>query len=146
MLHEHLSFEIGRFRKAASLWGKAKYGVVEDAMIRESCLVHMRLLLDFFYPRIDPEESKHKDVFVSDYLPEGLPPELASNPPWLQEYRDQLDRRLVHLTMRRFEFEEDPVWQPQEQFDHMERLIAAFRTALPAAIRAEFDTNKGWAS
>ena len=145
MLREHVSFEIGRFRKAASLWGKAKYGRVEDAMIRESCLIHMRLLLDFFYPRVDPRKSKHEDVFVSDYLPERgrLPLELANNPPWLQEYRDQLDWRLAHLTMKRFEFEERPVWQPQEQFGHLERLIAAFLAALPADVKAEFDPNKG---
>ena len=148
LLRKHLSFEIGRFRKSASLWDKAKYGGVEDAMIRESCLIHMRLLLDFFYPRINPKKSKHEDVFASDYLPERgrLPQELANNPPWLQEYRDQLDWRLAHLTMKRFEFDERPVWQPQEQFGHLERLIAAFLVALPADVRAEFDPDKGWAS
>ena len=117
-------------------------------MIRESCLIHMRLLLDFFYPRIDPQKSQHEDVFVSDYLPERnwCPLDLANDPPWLPEYRERLDRMLAHLTMKRFEFEERRVWKPKEQFGGLERLIAAFLAALPTDVRAEFDPDRGWAS
>src|SRR5882762_3670729 len=100
MFRKHLSFEINRFRIAASMWGKSNYGSVVDAMIRESCLIHMRLLLDFFYPRIDPKKStKFEDVFVTDYLPEKTQlrkelQELLTQPSWLQDYRDKLDWRL----------------------------------------------------
>ena len=122
MLHEHLSFEINRFRLAASMWGKPKYDGVTDAMIRESCLIHMRLLLDFFYPRIKPEKSKYEDVFVTDYLPNKahLPQALQRlllKPPWLRDYRDQLDWRLAHLSMKRTGFKKNPAWQPDKQFD-----------------------------
>ena len=150
MLHVHLSFEIGRFRKAASLWSNvARYSPVEDAMIRESCLIHMRLLLDFFYPRVvDPQKRKHVDIFVSDYVPapewRQTAKELADPPSWLPEFRNRLDCMLAHLTMKRFQFDVQPEWKVNEQFGHVEKLIVAFLTALPADMKAEFDPTRGW--
>jgi hypothetical protein len=96
MLRKHLSFEINRFRLATSLWSEHKYDRLADAMIRESCLIHMRLLLDFFYPRRDPQRSRHQDMYVTDYLPSrtALSPQfqkLLTPPNWLQSYRDELD-------------------------------------------------------
>jgi hypothetical protein len=148
MFHEHLSFEINRFRLAVSMWGQQKHDGLVDAMIRESCLVHMRLLLDFFYPRIDPKSSRFEDVFVSDYLPnKSLLPkplqELLTPPLWLQDYRDQLDWRLAHMTMKRMEFKRKRrAWDPKEQFEHLERLISWFIEALPDKTRALFNPNQ----
>ena len=148
MFRKHLSFEINRFRIAVSMWGKPKYGIVADAMIRESCLIHMRLLLDFFYPRIDPtKKSKFEDVFVTDYLPEKTQlreefQKLLTKPSWLQDYRDQLDWRLAHLTMKRMGFEKNPAWQPEKQFKHLERLISEFISALPEKTRALFNPHQ----
>jgi hypothetical protein len=148
MLRKHLSFEINRFRTAASMWGKPKYGSVVDAMIRESCLIHMRLLLDFFYPRIGPAKKRRfEDVFVTDYLPENTQltrefQDLLAEPPWLQDYRNQLDWRLAHLTMKRIDFEKNPAWQPEKQFAHLERLICGFISALPQRTRALFNRHQ----
>jgi hypothetical protein len=147
MLRHHLSFEIARFRQGVSHWGKHKYGSQADAMIRESCLVHLRLLLDFFYPRKNSAFTKYKDIFVSDYLPDRncLSPDfqdLLEPPAWLQHYRDQLDWRLAHLTLERLRFEpgpERPSWNPVPQFDHVERLITEFIAALPREMKAFFD-------
>jgi hypothetical protein len=142
MLRKHLSFEINRFRTAASMWGKPKYGSVADAIIRESCLMHMRLLLDFFYPRRDPmKKRKYEDVFVTDYLPEKARlrkefQDLLAEPPWLQDYRNRLDWQLAHLTMKRIDFEKNPAWQPEKQFAHLELLIREFISALPEKTRA----------
>ena len=147
MLRKHLSFEINRFRATATLWDSRRYGELADAMVRESCLIHMRLLLDFFYPRLDPKKSKHQDVFVSDYLPNpnSLSPEfqaLLAEPSWLRDYRDQLDWRLVHLTTRRIDFERQPMWNPNKQFAHLESLIGEFLNALPPITKALFDPNR----
>lgn len=145
MLRKHLSFEINRFRLAASLWGKPKYGTAADAMIRESCLIHMRLLLDFFYPRADPKKaSKYEDVFVTDYLRENTRlseefQKLLTPPLWLQQYRNKLDWQLAHLTMKRIEYETIRGWQPEKQFKHLESLISEFLAALPVKTRALFD-------
>ncbi len=147
MLHEHLSFEINRFRLAVSRWGQQNDNGLVDAMVRESCLIHMRLLLDFFYPRIDPTNSKFEDVFVTDYLPDKtqLPEplqKLLTAPSWLQDYRDQLDWRLAHMTMKRMEFKKDRrVWEPQKQFVHLESLVSEFLAALPVKTRALFNPN-----
>jgi hypothetical protein len=129
------------------MWGEVHFNGMVDAMIRESCLVHTRILLDFFYPRINPEKSKYEDVFVTDYLPDRchLPPEfqkLLVEPAWLRDYRDQLDWRLAHLTMRRMRFKKNPAWCPERQFEHLERLIAGFLAALPPTRRALFNPNQ----
>jgi hypothetical protein len=145
MLREHLSFEIGRFRQGVSFWYQPGDGVAEG-MLRESCLIHVRLLLDFFYPRVEPKDSKYEDVFVFDYfqgdasISEDLA-ELLKAPPWLQRYRDQLDWRLAHLTLKRLGFDRPPssVWRPAEQFNHLERLIKLFVQALPPDMRRFFD-------
>jgi hypothetical protein len=148
MLRKHLSFEINRFRIAASMWGKPKYDEVAHAMIRESCLIHMRLLLDFFYPRIDPtKKRKYEDVLVTDYLPDKTQlrkefQDLLAKPSWLQDYRDQLDWRLAHLTMKRMDFQKNRAWQPQKQFEHLERLISEFISALPEKTRALFNPRQ----
>ena len=148
MFHEHLSFEINGFRLAVSMWGQQNHDGRVDAMIREACLIHMRLLLDFFYPRIDPKKSKFEDVFVSDYLPNKtqLPKplqKLLTAPSWLQDYRDQLDWRLAHMTMMRMEFKKKRrVWEPQKQFVHLESLISGFIAALPDKTRALFNPNQ----
>lgn len=146
MLRTHVSFEINRFRVAAAQWGKCTYGVPVDAMVRESCLIHFRLLLDFFYPRASATGSKFEDVFASDYLPElDLLTlefrELLAEPSWLQGYRDQLDWRLAHLTLKRIRFERRPAWEPRAQFAHVEHLITQFLAALPCEMRALFDPN-----
>jgi hypothetical protein len=143
MLRKHLSFEINRFKLGASMWNKPKYGTVADAMIRESCLIHMRLLFDFFHPRsTDPKKlRKYEDVFVTDYLP-GFRKDLGS-PDWLQQYRDKLDWQLAHLTMKRIEIEKKRWWQPEEPFKHLESLISEFLAALPVKTRALYDPQRG---
>jgi len=148
MLHKHLSFEINRFSLASSMWGKRTFGSLPDAMIRESCLIHMRLLIDFFYPRIDPEKAgKFEDVFVTDYIDRTQMrrefQELLIEPPWLQDYRNRLDWRLAHLTMKRIEFERNPYWQPEKQFEHLERLITEFLLSLPDKTRSQYDPQRG---
>lgn len=148
MLREHLGFEINRFRQTASMWGKLNCGGLVDAMIRESCLIHMRLLLDFFYPRIDPKKSRFDDVFVIDYLPDKTQlsasfQSLLVEPPWLQDYRDQLDWRLAHLTMRRMAFKTAKrMWMPEQQFAHLESLISEFLIALPPTMSALFNPHQ----
>ena len=145
MLRKHLRFEIDRFRKAASMWGERRYDDDVDAMIRESCLVHMRLLLDFFYPRINLQKKrKYGDVFVTDYLPEKTQlrkefQDLLAEPLWLRDYRNQLDWRLAHLTTKRIDYDKNPAWRPQEQFRHLELLIREFISALPENTRAFFN-------
>ena len=148
MFQRHLSFEINRFRLAVSLWSKPKYDGLADAMIRESCLIHMRLLLDFFYPRINPKrQTKYEDIFVTDFLPDKTQlrrefQTLLAKPLWLQAYRDQLDWRLAHLTMKRLDFEKNPIWQPEKQFEHLEQLICEFISALPETTRSLYNPRQ----
>lgn len=145
MLREHLSFEIGRFRSSASMWNKEGIIAPVNQIIKESCLIHLRLLLDFFYPRKNSEKSNFKDVFYYDYLPDKttLSQELRNlldEPSWVKKYRNELDWRLAHLTLERFAFKDKPEWNPP--FEHMEKLISEFLAALPEKTRSLFNPNR----
>ena len=148
MLRKHLSFEINRFRVAAAMWNKPKCGRVVDAMIRESCLLHTRLLLDFFYPRTEPTENRrYEDVFAVDYLPVKTQlrkdfQDLLAKPPWLRDFRNRLDWQLAHLTIKRIDCEKNPAWQPEKQFSHLELLISEFLSALPEKTRTLFNPHQ----
>lgn len=152
---KHISFEINRFRLASKMWVRRdlKLNLEPElegpvrAMFGDSCLIHTRLLLDFFYPRPGWSISKWKDVFVTDYLPDraSLPAtfqKLLQEPAWLQDYRDRFDWRLAHLTRERLPFDNDPSWRTKEPFDHLERLISEFLDALPPNMRALYNPHQ----
>jgi hypothetical protein len=108
----------------------------------------MRLLLDFFYPRLDPSKRrKYGDVFVTDYLPEKTQlrkqfQDLLDKPSWLQDYRNQLDWRLAHLTTKRISYDKNSAWRPEEQFRHLELLIREFLSALPERTRPLYNPHQ----
>ena len=103
---------------------------------------------DFFYPRVPPKKSKFEDVFVSDYLPDAKQApkslrQLLTPPSWLQDYRDRLDWRLAHMTMKRMGFKHHRrIWDPQKQFAHLERLTSEFIAALPENTRLLFNPDQ----
>ena len=77
------------------------------------------------------KKSKFEAIFVTDYFPDKskLSMEFRSlleEPTWLQDYRDELDWRLAHLTMKRMDFEGNPSWQPEKILNHIESLITSF--------------------
>ena len=132
---EHLAWEMGRFRRGVALWGRRDGE--EGAMLRESCLIHLRLLLDFLYPR-GTSKRYPDDVRPEHFVADGHwdPPE----PPWLQGYRDRLDQLLVHLTYKRLDWAEDQrmVWRPEQQFAHVEQMWGQFLSSLPEDRRRWF--------
>ncbi|MGH9523129.1 MAG: hypothetical protein ACRD3E_11425 [Terriglobales bacterium] len=88
--------------------------------------------------------QRDTDLFVTDYFPDQilLSAEfraLLVEPTWLMKYRNELDWRLVHVTLFRLNFEQNPVWQPEKVFAHVEQLIVRFLGALPSHLRPLFD-------
>jgi len=155
MLNTHLSFEINRFTRGVELWRKKVNGDGSvDEMVLEACLIHLRLLLDFFYPRNGTEEdSPYSDIFVTDYIPTyryttrlGLL--LSPTPEWVPEYRSRLDWQVAQLTMKRDGIETEHPWhhwkEIQPLFIHMEKLVEAFLQALPPNMKAGYDPMRGW--
>ena len=141
MLSTHLSFEINRFRLGALVWKEQQRGedrglpACMSAMLRESLLIHMRLMLDFFYPR-KTFNPKFRDVFVLDYLPAWSRPE----PAWIDPYRKKIDEQLAHLTINRVRM---PPWGDKEIL-HINALIDEFLGALAPGKLALYDPRNGW--
>jgi hypothetical protein len=83
-----------------------------DALMLEACLLHFRVVWDFFYRA----GEKKTDVVVRDYVPTwtGIDP-----PTRLREIRRWLNAMLAHLTTHRV----DPVYKAGEITEEDVRLI-----------------------
>ena len=93
-----------------------------DGLLLEACLLHFRVVWDFFYR---PREKK-TDVVVGDYVPKWM----ATNPPArLKEIRKWLNAMLAHLTVHRI----DPDYKAGEITEEDIRLIREHTKALFAA-------------
>ena len=76
-------------------------GSVEDVLSIarfESFLLHSRVLLEFLFPR----RRKETDIVASYYASEW-PPSGIAEVEELNKIRDEINRRLAHLTERRYE-------------------------------------------
>ena len=155
MLNTHLSFEINRFTRGVELWRKKVNGDTSvDDMVLEACLIHMRLLLDFFYPRNGTEENgPYSEIVVTDYIPDHryttrLELLLSPTPDWVPWYRSRLDWQLAQLTMNRDKIDTEHPWHHwkdvQPLFIHMEKLVEAFLQGLPPDMKALYDPMRGW--
>ena len=155
MLRTHLSFEINRFTRGVELWRQKVNGDSSiDDMVLEACLIHLRLLVDFFFPRMEAEAyGPVQEIFVTDYIPNDqystrLSVLLSPTPDWVPVYRSKLDWQIAHLTLKRDEIATEDGWHHwkdiQQPFKQMEKLIEAFLHALPREMKFYFDPMRGW--
>ena len=154
MLNTHLSFEINTFLLGELLWNGNGDRSTRVDLLRESCLIHMRLLLAFFYPR--PKELKfspYRDIFITDYIstdksrwPDRLKGLIDPPPAWLADFRRKLNLQLAHLTLDRIHLEETDLhrWDVKTPFRHVGLLIDEFLEALPPERRRLYDPKRGW--
>ncbi len=74
----HAPARAARYNIPSAFAGKSESVSKQEAMmgVNRICILghYMRLLLDFFYPRVDPQRSRYDDIFVSDYFPQGRLP------------------------------------------------------------------------
>lgn len=94
----HLAYEAARLFDAAKLYPCVCESGLEQLrlLVFEALLLHLRILLDFFFP-VNPRET---DVIVGDFLP-NMPAVMQSSPEWLGAYRWRLNKLLAHLTYNR---------------------------------------------
>jgi hypothetical protein len=64
-------------------------------LLIESCVLHLRNLIDFFYPPSSPQPD---DVTAADYVPGWNSPPA---PPILRDARNRANKELAHLTLKR---------------------------------------------
>jgi hypothetical protein len=110
-----------------------------DGLLLEVCLVHFRVVWDFFYP---PKKAFNTDVSVLDFIPkwdETAPP---TQPARLKRIRDWVNVMVAHLTVHRV----DPAYQAGEITskdiemirEHTRTLFTSFWAVLTAEQRKEF--------
>jgi hypothetical protein len=101
-----------------------------DSFLVEVCLLHFRVVWDFFYMG-----KKNNNLTVRDFLPGGIPKKLRpKQPPRWVEIRERLGETLAHLSTRRAtkEFKEVPIkpsYIPLMR-DHITNLFVAFAALL----------------
>ena len=97
-----------------------------DSFLLEVCLLHFRVVWDFFYMG-----KKNNNLTVRDFLRGGIPKKLRpKQPPRLVEIRERLGETLAHLSIRRAtkEFKEAPIKHSDIPLmrDHITNLFVAF--------------------
>jgi hypothetical protein len=114
--------------------------------VRYALLLHMRVLLDFFYG-----PTREDGVGVGHFrrtLPEfgaKFPKIKTPKPRDAEEVRLNLHKRLAHLTAARWEKRPPNMEYYSKHFDGIETLIVLFQDALPAALRTAFvDSMRDW--
>ncbi len=110
-------------------------------LVFEALLLHLRVLLDFFFPRGTVRDS---DVIMLDFLPDP-PPDLKTLPAWVDGYRLRLDRLLSHLTYKRLDYRKGQQmdWADlPERLNDMAAFVGAFIDALDSERRRWFESQK----
>lgn len=136
-----LAFDVQHFRcyvqmhRNATLDGHPTAGQA----VRYALLLHMRVLLDFFYG-----PTREDGVGVGHFrrtFPEfgtRFPKIKTPKPRDAEEVRVNLHKRLAHFTASRWEKQTPDMNYYARHFDDMEALIVSFQDALPHNLRAVF--------
>ncbi len=141
----HLAFDVQHFRCYVTLHKNTELRQACPAAsqaVAYSLLLHLRLLLDFFYG-----PPKKDDCWVGHFgvLP-GFSAAFSSRAasPTRHEAREisiNLHKRLAHLTATRWQKSAPSMNYYQQYFDDMDKLIDKFEAALPGDVRRLFVTN-----
>jgi len=117
----HVLYEIDMFRRSFAMWRALKEDDPSWNSTLEDALLHFRVLREFFC-----STRKHEDdVVATDYVTqvEWKPPQA----PILDETKEEIDKRLAHLTIKRLQA---IPWKRGEMQNAMETLIASFKGSL----------------
>jgi len=139
---QELAFDVQHFRCYVQLYKKPKLRQVCPAAYQAviySLLLHLRVLLDFFYgpPKKDDCWVRHFSV-----LPEfsaAFPSKILSPAPHeARELSLTLHKRLAHLTATRWEKPPRSMDYYEQYFDGINTLIDQFTAALPTDNQNDF--------
>jgi hypothetical protein len=118
---EHVLYEIKMFRKCFERWRALKEDDPDWNSALENALLHFRVLRDFFCSA----PNHGDDVVAADYLTQVE--WKARQAPILAETKQEIDKRLAHLTRRRWQAIR---WKRGEMEEAMETLINSFTESL----------------
>jgi hypothetical protein len=96
---------------------------VDDAVL-ESFVLHLRNLIDFFYPRRILDD----DVIAAHYFDSGqTPPTFPSESPLFREARGRADKQVNHLTTKRiFGHPADKEWDAAPLLIEIANIVGVF--------------------
>jgi len=120
---EHVLYEINMFRKCFERWRALKEDDLDWNSALENALLHFRVLREFFCSAPNPNHGD--DVVAADYLNQVR--WKAGQAPILAETKQEIDKRLAHLTRRRLQAIR---WKRGEMEEAMETLINSFKESL----------------
>jgi hypothetical protein len=141
---QHLAFDFFYFRLYSGLNRDFGFGISNPAAsqaVTYALLLHFRVILDFFYTA----QPKKDDCCVTHFL--QLSPAFKANfpalarPTWLKEVRDNLHKRLAHMTATRWRERQPDMDYYRKYFGDIDDLTETFLKALPADLRTAFDSE-----
>jgi hypothetical protein len=137
----HLAFDVYHFRCYARLHREGQLQgcapTVSQAVIY-ALLLHLRLLLDFFYgpPMKDDFWVGHFNVLPG--FASNFPPITDPKPDEARALSNNLNKWLAHLTATRWEKPQPTMAFYDQYFDGIEKILTSFEAALPDDARQAF--------
>lgn len=135
---EHLSFEMQHFRCYSKLYSNSDLERLSGAAhqaVRYALLLHLRLLVDFFYMEAEQDDC-HVDHFnVLDGFEADFPASIHLHSARSKKLSVDLNKLLAHFTATRWEKYRPPMNDYDEFIPTIDDLITRFEAALPEDVR-----------
>lgn len=137
---EHLSFEMQHFRCYSKLHRNAefaRFGGATHQAVGYALLLHLRLLIDFFYREAQQGDDCKVDHFnVLDGFEAAFPASIHLHSPQTRQMSVYLNKLLAHMTAIRWEKSTRPPMSDYYEFlPTIDDLITRFEAALPEDVR-----------
>ena len=135
---EHLSFEMQHFRCYSKLYSNddlRRFSGAAHQAVRYALLLHLRLLIDFFYGEATQDDC-HVDHFnVLDGFEAAFPASIHLHSARNRKMSVDLNKLLAHMTATRWEKNRPPMDDYDKFILTISDLITRFEAALPEDVR-----------
>jgi len=140
---EHLAFDICHFRLYVErLKSGSKQDRADSQAMLYALLLHVRLLIDFFYGKPTHDDCCVCHFDLLDGFEQAFPASLRKEPKWKADISGHLNKRLAHLTASRWRETRPAMDHYARHFGTILDLISRFEQALPPGSRQVWDRGK----
>ena len=135
---KHLAFDMQHFRCYSKLYSDVhlqQFSAAASQAVRYALLLHLRLLIDFFYGEAKQDDC-HVDHFnVLDGFEAAFPGNIHHRSAGITKINSDLNKFLAHMTAARWENNRPPMNEYEKFILTIDRLIKRFEDALPEDLR-----------